>query len=97
MKLCDMDCLNCKYDDCINDALPTKSEDELLRKSLETTKQEKKRLSARERLKKSYDLNKEKKQAYQRDYYAKNREKISKQRKERREIEKEAVKSKSKE
>lgn len=36
--VCDMDCFNCIYDDCINNSAPTKEEKELRERAFEDIK-----------------------------------------------------------
>ena len=88
--LCDKDCFNCKFPDCIydgldaNDYAETSARDKIL-----TQTPEQKKLAAQQRA--YYEANKEKLAAQQRAYYEANKEKLAAQKRAYREANKEKL------
>lgn len=88
-KICNKDCFNCPYEDCINDEMDHEDYREAAVRDRELFMTPKKRERAAYQ-KAYYEKNKEKRAAYQKEYREKNREKLAAGKKAYREAHREA-------
>ena len=81
MTTCDMDCFNCKFDDCMKSYSPPEDLDKRREYDLKYYQENREKIIARS--KEWADSHKEQKRASSRRYYQRNREELQRKRRER--------------